>query len=169
MIRMITFFSSFFCCWIRDLRLKKINIWDKHLGSAKLLSSTVFHFHLYQEKESKVKKAFTPMKKKATKGVMDGVPLTQEGVCQVGKMVSATATAFKGRCLLVSKVGFCQDQGRVSARFKGGFLSGFKGNPERMLSGDEKVGHFIAGLDSTWPEECPQGRQTLEGVSSKYA
>jgi hypothetical protein len=32
-----------------------------------------------------VKKAFTPMKKKATKGVMDGVPLTQEGVCQVDK------------------------------------------------------------------------------------
>jgi len=40
-----------------------------------------------QEKESKVKKAFTPMKKRSTKGVMDGVPLTQEGVCQVYQIV----------------------------------------------------------------------------------
>ena len=33
--------------------------------------------------DSKLKKAFTPMKKAKPKGVMDGVPLTQEGVCQV--------------------------------------------------------------------------------------
>ena len=33
--------------------------------------------------DSKLKKAFTPMKKSKPKGVMDGVPLTQEGVCQV--------------------------------------------------------------------------------------
>ena len=33
--------------------------------------------------DSKLKKAFTPMKKTKPKGVMDGVPLTQEGVCQV--------------------------------------------------------------------------------------
>ena len=30
-----------------------------------------------------MKKAFTPMKKKSVKGVMDGMPLTTEGVCQV--------------------------------------------------------------------------------------
>ena len=35
-----------------------------------------------------MKKAFTPMKKKATRGVMDGVPLTQEGVCQVNNQAS---------------------------------------------------------------------------------
>ena len=33
--------------------------------------------------DSKLKKAFTPMKKAKPKGVMDGMPLTQEGVCQV--------------------------------------------------------------------------------------
>ena len=33
--------------------------------------------------DSKLKKAFTPMKKTKAKGVMDGIPLTQEGVCQV--------------------------------------------------------------------------------------
>ncbi len=52
---------------------------NKLCESRKVLTS----FYLLQEKESKVKKAFTPMKKKTTRGVMDGVPLTQEGVCQV--------------------------------------------------------------------------------------
>ena len=33
--------------------------------------------------DSKLKKAFTPFKKAKAKGVMNGVPLTQEGVCQV--------------------------------------------------------------------------------------
>jgi len=68
-----------------------------------------------------VKKAFTPMKKKATKGVMDGVPLTQEGVCQVDKStlnkmefvcpVHRRVLSASGRNsvdLLGSTVGVCQ-------------------------------------------------------------
>jgi len=40
-----------------------------------------------QDKQNKMKKAFTPMKKKSVKGVMDGMPLTTEGVCQVYQII----------------------------------------------------------------------------------
>ena len=71
----------------------KVNIWLVN----SILSSFLLDLHTDEcdctfmmtekpEKEtvdSKLKKAFTPMKKAKAKGVMDGVPLTQEGVCQV--------------------------------------------------------------------------------------
>ena len=34
------------------------------------------------------------MKKKSTKGVMDGVPLTQEGVCQVSPVTTYKSNKF---------------------------------------------------------------------------
>jgi len=37
--------------------------------------------------DAKFKKVFTPLKKAKTLGVMDGVPLTQEGVCQVYQII----------------------------------------------------------------------------------
>jgi len=61
-----------------------------------------------QEKESKVKKAFTPMKKKSTKGVMDGVPLTQEGVCQVYQIVE-----YLGRSHNITAEGLFRKHGNL--------------------------------------------------------
>jgi len=61
-----------------------------------------------QEKESRVKKAFTPMKKKTNKGVMDGVPLTQEGVCQVYQIIE-----YLGRSHNITTEGLFRKHGNL--------------------------------------------------------
>ncbi|XP_023322416.1 rho GTPase-activating protein 19 isoform X2 [Eurytemora carolleeae] len=61
-----------------------------------------------QEKESTLLKAFTPMKKKSTKGVMDGIPLTQEGVCQVYQIIE-----YLGRSHNITSEGLFRKHGNL--------------------------------------------------------
>jgi len=58
--------------------------------------------------DSKLKKAFTPMKKSKPKGVMDGVPLTQEGVCQVFQIIE-----FLGRPHNITTEGIFRKHGNL--------------------------------------------------------
>jgi hypothetical protein len=58
--------------------------------------------------DSKLKKAFTPMKKAKARGVMDGVPLTQEGVCQVYQIVE-----FLGRPHNITTEGIFRKHGNL--------------------------------------------------------
>jgi len=58
--------------------------------------------------DSKLKKAFTPMKKAKAKGVMDGVPLTQEGVCQVYQIIE-----FLGRPHNITTEGIFRKHGNL--------------------------------------------------------